>query len=129
MVFLHPHEEAYTAFLTLRNVPLTELPRQHVDTTPENAGSPALAPSTDPLPDHQTVPDETLEVAPRHALEPVSVFAQVQALAMKDRDMYDKGKVAFVSFVRGYKEHQCSYIFQSKDLEFGRLATGFGLVC
>lgn len=35
---------------------------------------------------------------------------------------------AFVSFVRGYKEHQCKFIFESKKLDLGALGNGFGLL-
>ena len=35
---------------------------------------------------------------------------------------------AFVSYVRGYKEHQCRFIFRLPDLNVGRLATAFGVL-
>ena len=53
---------------------------------------------------------------------------RVRARAARDRDFYDKGRTAFVSFVRGYKEHLCKFIFSAKRLELGRLGTGFGLL-
>eukprot|EP00051_Salpingoeca_urceolata_P019434 m.283938 g.283938 ORF g.283938 m.283938 type:complete len:541 (+) comp19421_c0_seq11:2085-3707(+) len=56
------------------------------------------------------------------------VLATVRKRAAKDRELYDKGKLAFVSFIRSYKEHKCSYIFQFKDLNLGRLAMAFGLL-
>ncbi len=33
-----------------------------------------------------------------------------------------------MSFVRGYKEHQCRFIFRFKELHLGRLARAFGLL-
>jgi ATP-dependent RNA helicase DDX55/SPB4 len=36
----------------------------------------------------------------------------LRALALQDRDILEKGIKAFVSYVRGYKEHQCKYIFR-----------------
>ena len=56
-----------------------------------------------------------------------SPIAAVRKLAVADRDFYDKGRIAFVSYMRGYKEHQCSFIFQASHLNLGSLATGFGL--
>ena len=50
---------------------------------------------------------------------PMATLAAVRKLAANDREVYEKGRVAFVSFVRGYKEHQLSYIFRVKDLNFG----------
>lgn len=56
------------------------------------------------------------------------VVPQIRSEAKKDRDVMEKGLRAFVSYVRGYKEHHCSYIFRWKDLEIGKLCMGFGLL-
>ncbi|OUZ99168.1 Helicase [Macleaya cordata] len=52
----------------------------------------------------------------------------IRAAARKDRDVMEKGLKAFVSFIRAYKEHHCSYIFRWKELEVGKMAMGFGLL-
>jgi ATP-dependent RNA helicase DDX55/SPB4 len=69
-----------------------------------------------------------LAVRPAFPLPPQSMLPRLRALARADRDLYEKGNLAFVSFIRAYKEHQCSYIFQLKQLDLGRLALGFGLL-
>ncbi|KAL5568835.1 hypothetical protein UlMin_025410 [Ulmus minor] len=56
------------------------------------------------------------------------IVPQIRSAAAKDRDVMEKGIRAFVSYVRAYKEHQCSYIFSWKELEIGKLAMGFGLL-
>ncbi|KAF4364039.1 hypothetical protein CsatB_010043 [Cannabis sativa] len=56
------------------------------------------------------------------------IIPQIRSAATKDRDVMEKGVRAFVSFVCGYKNHNCSYIFRWKELEIGRLAMGFGLL-
>ncbi|CAL0327923.1 unnamed protein product [Lupinus luteus] len=56
------------------------------------------------------------------------VVPQIRAAARKDRDIMEKGARAFVSYMRAYKEHHCSYIFRWKELEIGKLAMGFGLL-
>jgi ATP-dependent RNA helicase DDX55/SPB4 len=53
---------------------------------------------------------------------------QIRTAALEDQNVMEKGLGAFVSFVRAYKEHHCSYIFQWKDLEIGRLAMEYGLL-
>ncbi|XP_069132256.1 ATP-dependent RNA helicase DDX55-like [Argopecten irradians] len=53
---------------------------------------------------------------------------KLQKMSMKDRAIMDKAAKAFVSFVQSYVKHECNMIFRVKDLDFGRLATGFGLV-
>lgn len=37
---------------------------------------------------------------------------QIRAAAKEDRDVMEKGIKAFVSYIRAYKEHHCSYIFR-----------------
>ncbi|CAH2074012.1 unnamed protein product [Thlaspi arvense] len=60
--------------------------------------------------------------------EASDVIPIIRSLAMKDRAVLEKGLKAFVSFVRAYKEHHCSYIFRWKGLEIGKLAMGYGLL-
>ncbi|CAN1812102.1 DEAD-box ATP-dependent RNA helicase 18 [Linum perenne] len=58
----------------------------------------------------------------------IDVVSQIRAAAKKDRDVMEKGLRAFVSFIRAYKEHHCSFIFRWKELEIGKLGMGFGLL-
>ena len=40
----------------------------------------------------------------------------------------EKGTRAFVSYIRGYKEHHCRFIFRHKELELAKLARAMGLL-
>mmetsp|Transcript_28037 Transcript_28037/g.83096 ORF Transcript_28037/g.83096 Transcript_28037/m.83096 type:complete len:249 (-) Transcript_28037:153-899(-) len=40
----------------------------------------------------------------------------------------EAGVHAFVSYVRGYKEHQCKYIFRMQELALGRVATSMAVL-
>ncbi|RKP14812.1 P-loop containing nucleoside triphosphate hydrolase protein, partial [Piptocephalis cylindrospora] len=53
---------------------------------------------------------------------------EVRSIAIKDRDVYEKGIKAFVSHVQSYSKHEASYIFRLKDLPIGRVAKGYGLL-
>ena len=53
---------------------------------------------------------------------------KVQTMAINDRSVFEKGMRAFVSFVQSYAKHECYSLFRVKDLDFGKLATGFGLL-
>jgi ATP-dependent RNA helicase DDX55/SPB4 len=53
---------------------------------------------------------------------------KLQNLASKDRAIFEKGAKAYVSFVQSYIKHECSMIFRVKVLDFGKLATGYGLL-
>ncbi|CAK7325924.1 unnamed protein product [Dovyalis caffra] len=56
------------------------------------------------------------------------VISLIRSAAKKDRDVMEKGLRAFVSYIRAYKEHHCSYIFRWKELEVGKLGMGYGLL-
>ncbi|XP_074567640.1 DEAD-box ATP-dependent RNA helicase 18-like [Curcuma longa] len=58
----------------------------------------------------------------------LDIVPLIRAAAKEDRDVMEKGIKAFVSYIRAYKEHHCSYIFRWKDLEIGKLAMGYGLL-
>ncbi|CAH8389740.1 unnamed protein product [Eruca vesicaria subsp. sativa] len=64
----------------------------------------------------------------KYSEEASDVIPIIRSLALKDRAVYEKGRRAFVSFVCGYKEHRCSYIFRWRSLEIGKLAMGYGLL-
>ncbi len=55
-------------------------------------------------------------------------LATLRRLSETDRLAMDHGIRAFVSFLRAYKEHQCTYIFQFSELEMGWLASSFGVL-
>ena len=52
----------------------------------------------------------------------------LRAAALADRDVLEKGIRAFVSYVRGYKEHHCKYIFRMQDLDLAKLASACALL-
>ena len=47
---------------------------------------------------------------------------------LNDREIYEKAQSAFVGYLRYYKEHQLSYIFEFKHLDLGYLAQSFCLL-
>ncbi|KAK0157170.1 hypothetical protein PV327_011349 [Microctonus hyperodae] len=49
-------------------------------------------------------------------------------LQLQDRMIYDKANRAFVSFIQSYNKHECNLILRLKDLDFGCVAMGFGLL-
>ena len=54
--------------------------------------------------------------------------SKVRKLVKNDRELYEKGKRAFVSFIQCYQKHECSLLFQFKELDICKLADGFGLL-
>lgn len=56
------------------------------------------------------------------------VLPAVKSLVTSDRDYLEKGTKAFTSYIRAYKEHECSFIFPFSSLDLGELATAFCLL-
>ncbi|KAF9174523.1 ATP-dependent rRNA helicase spb4 [Mortierella sp. AD011] len=65
---------------------------------------------------------------PEDDAENAEFLKGVQKIVMTDRDLHDKGTMAYVSFIRSYSKHEASFIFRSKDLDLGALARGYGLL-
>lgn len=71
-----------------------------------------------------------------HSFEKVKVletnvektFDLVKKSQLNDRATFDKANRAFVSYIQSYCKHECNIILRVKDLDFGPLATGFGLL-
>ncbi|XP_067015394.2 ATP-dependent RNA helicase DDX55 [Anabrus simplex] len=65
-------------------------------------------------------------------MSPVDPFpdtvAKVRRLQVEDRAIMEKGARAFVSYIQAYAKHECSIILRLKDLNLGKLATGYGLI-
>eukprot|EP01147_Barroeca_monosierra_P008192 gene8192-10144_t len=56
------------------------------------------------------------------------LFGTVRAFAAEDRDIYERGRLAFVTYIRSYREHKCNYLLKLSALDLGMLANGFGLL-
>lgn len=53
---------------------------------------------------------------------------RIKNLMQKDREILVKGERAFVAFIRAYSDHECSFIFQLRNLDCGAIANGLGLL-
>jgi Sec7-like guanine-nucleotide exchange factor len=51
----------------------------------------------------------------------VKVIDVMKEYAMIDRTLLEYGSTAFMSYLRAYKEHLCSYIFRFDQLDIGIL--------
>jgi ATP-dependent RNA helicase DDX55/SPB4 len=122
LVFLTPKEEAYIDFLRKRQVPLQPLPRSTElcspplddDDVPGEAATSVIQVGTIPLDDSTGAPTRRRVICSGadSALEIEDILPRIRDLALKDRDILEKGTQAFTSFIRAYKEHHCSFIFR-----------------
>ena len=63
------------------------------------------------------VPIEEISLSKKKIDLDLLPFLKQQQLT--DRELMEKSRAAFVSFVRGYKEHQCNFIFSLETLGLG----------
>ncbi|CCG84402.1 protein of unknown function [Taphrina deformans PYCC 5710] len=96
-------EEEYVPFLEVRKTPVARIPRLTASYQVSNDG--------EDLDDGAKVVNDKLKT-----------------LVRKDRDLYERGMKAFVSYVRFYSKHQAAYIFRIKDLDLAGAATSYGLL-
>mmetsp|Transcript_14045 Transcript_14045/g.20998 ORF Transcript_14045/g.20998 Transcript_14045/m.20998 type:complete len:747 (-) Transcript_14045:29-2269(-) len=57
-----------------------------------------------------------------------SILNDIKYLAAHDRELLEAGTTAFISFLRAYKEHLCSYIFRIDQLDIGAVARSYSLL-
>ncbi|KAJ4455385.1 putative ATP-dependent RNA helicase DDX55 [Paratrimastix pyriformis] len=118
-VFLLPQETLYVEFLGVRHVPLQPLPQEVLP--------PSARPTVDASPRDAPPSDSPTLLTPAPA--PATDIGQsLRRLALEDRAIMEKAQQAFVSFVRAYGEHHCSYVFQMKRLPWVSLFDAFGLL-
>ena len=101
LMLLRDHEIDYISLLSSRGVPTVE------------ASSPEAL--------HAGIPPKP------SAEETEQVLKNIKDLVWADRDLLMKGTRAFVAFVRAYKEHQCSHVFEFSKLDLLKLARAFVL--
>ncbi|KAG7353725.1 ATP-dependent RNA helicase [Nitzschia inconspicua] len=111
LVFLTEKEEAYVDLLSNRQVPLQMLPEDEVCCRDIGV--------------EEEVRDEEEQV---ETLKIQNILPGIRGLALKDRDILEKGTKAFTSYIRAYKEHVCGFIFRFASLDLGHLATSFCLL-
>ena len=104
VVFLLPHEDSYIDFLGRRGVAVAEAPACDLRHKEEDG-------------DEQQVEQTTR-----------AMCDILRTKAEAEREHMDRGVRAFVSFVRGYQEHSCRFIFRVRELDLGALALAMGLL-
>ncbi|KAJ2724607.1 ATP-dependent rRNA helicase spb4 [Coemansia sp. Benny D115] len=57
-----------------------------------------------------------------------ALLEMLRELAATDRDIYARGKIAFVSYIQSYSKHDATFIFRLKELPIIEVAKGFALL-
>lgn len=123
LLFLTPLEDAYIEFLRMKKIPIDILPEEEENSLNCSGTSTAsIAPNT-----MINTKDATGSTSCATQVVP-NVLPSIKALVLRDRDALEKGTKAYTSYIRAYKEHQCSFIFRFASLDLGLLATSFCLL-
>jgi len=143
-VLLLPNEDAYVEFLRVKKVPIQKwkgVGGGEKDKKKKKKAAAAASKKRKAGEEPEEEPEEPEdaemgeggeaedgESAMQLATSPAVIEAEVRVLAKADRDVMEKGQRAFVSYVRAYKEHQCSFIFVHHQLPYAALAQSWGLL-
>ena len=128
IVFLSPNSEAsYVDFLRIRGVEIKAAPgtREHfaeVAAETQNGDDDKQIELASDIVDAL----EKTEFEERGGADQTHIA--LRKASEKSRELMEKGVRAYVSFIRGYKEHHCRFIFRFKELEYGSLAMSMGLL-
>lgn len=109
LLFVSDDESAYVELLKGRGVPL--LPITSMDDFNSN---------TDEI-----FTDEEITTFNTNC---TNILNAMKGLATKDRELLEAGSTAFMSFLRSYKEHMCSFIFRLEQLDIGAVARSYALL-
>ena len=106
LIVLTPAEDAYVDFLRMRKIPIESLP-----------DSETCLPAREPQCKKSAVVEDDSGAGVRQISSVAGgtlsdVLPSVKALVLQDRDALEKGTKAYTSYIRAYKEHQCSFIFR-----------------
>ncbi len=128
IVFLSPNSEAsYVDFLRIRGVEIKAAPgtREHfaeVAAETQNGDDDKQIELASDIVDAL----EKTELEERGGADQTHIA--LRKASEKSRELMEKGVRAYVSFIRGYKEHHCRFIFRFKELQYGSLAMSMGLL-
>ncbi|KAF9110220.1 ATP-dependent rRNA helicase spb4 [Mortierella sp. AM989] len=131
-------EETYVDFLRVRKVPINRWGwkggptiLEEVEDDDGDNGDVEMEPTADTSvegTDNNNSLGKIVRQEPEDDSENTEFLKEVQRIVKTDRDLHDKGTMAYVSFIRSYSKHEASFIFRSKDLDLGALARGYGLL-
>ncbi|KAG0337808.1 ATP-dependent rRNA helicase spb4 [Podila humilis] len=126
-------EETYIDFLKVRKVPIHRwgwnggpkiIENQEEETEAEEEMDEEMTAEEA----ERILTTKIMKQEPEDDAENTEFLKSVQKIVMTDRDLHDKGTMAYVSFIRSYSKHEASFIFRSRDLDLGALARGYGLL-
>jgi ATP-dependent RNA helicase DDX55/SPB4 len=112
LIYLAPHEDAYADFLSVRRCPV----KPFVFEEDESKG--VAGPSSESAAQGVCLDKDICD----------AFVALIRKTVVADRAVLDAAEKGFLSYLRAYKEHRCSFLLPFADLDIGSVARSFSLV-
>lgn len=112
LILITPEEDAYIDFLRIRKCPAA-----HVADARDLLGDDVV----NGLASQSDAGEELME-------ERKTIDKVTRECALADRAVLEASEKAFLSYIRGYKEHKCRYILKLENFNVGALARAFHLL-
>ena len=111
LLFLTRQEEAYVDFLRLRKIPIEQIPSTEQCAPPERL-SETPTDQENHIEDEMETTEARDQIASASGTHITDIMPAIKSIVLEDRDALEKGTKAYTSYIRAYKEHQCSFIFR-----------------
>jgi ATP-dependent RNA helicase DDX55/SPB4 len=112
-LFVTEEERTYIEFLKGRGVPMNEMTCINYNSSIE-------------IENKEENNNDNILITPPLWID--TIHNAMKQCACTDRGVLEAGSTAFMSFLRAYKEHICSYIFRFDQLDIGAVAKSYALL-
>lgn len=128
IIFLSPWESNYVDFLQVRKciVKRWRKQQQEQQLAHDTAGSSDVVGNNDEVNNDNSDDDEGTDKFGQ--VMRTLIASEIRKATIDDRAVLEASEKAFLSFVRAYKEHRCSYLLKLNDVDFNSVADSFGLL-
>ena len=117
-------ESAYINYLQLKSLTISEYPINLLEPVDKITKESIIAPEG--IIEKENTKKQTNKRY-INSVSPASIILQIKSILKTDRGLIDKSTSAFLSYLRSYKEHDLTFLFEYKKLNIASLAHSFGL--
>lgn len=133
IIFLSPWESNYVDFLQIRKCIVKRWRKQQrqQQLDHDTTGSSDVIGNNDEVSNGNSDDDDDDDNEGTDKLGQVMrtlIASEIHKATVDDRAVLEASEKAFLSFVRAYKEHRCSYLLKLNDVDFNSVADSFGLL-
>ena len=120
LLFVSEEEESYIEFLARRGVPMVEMTVEDTNSLPKLPTSSASTTTTTTTTNDNDNDNKVFSLCP--------VLNAIRNISSLDRNLLELGSTAFMSYLKAYQQHTCSYIFRFDRLDIAKVAVSYSLL-